>query len=89
MRNYWDDVLSLPILFVLTLVLMRRIYQNAHLRLPLGFVVAGSIYWAVLFEEFIPHFFETATSDRWDYLAYLGGALGFYFFGKRAGWVKV
>ncbi len=87
MRNYWDDVLSLPIIFVLTLTLMRRIYKKPQLQLPIRTLVAGSIYWAVLFEELIPYYFDTSTADRWDYLAYLIGALGFIFVGKREGWV--
>lgn len=85
--NYLDPFLSIPIL--LGLVLQERIFIidrffNTFSSTSYYFSILETLiittFFAIIFEEGFSRWSPNFTKDYWDYLAYAGGALIFYFF---------
>jgi hypothetical protein len=79
-HSYLDDFLAMPVVLGLTL----QIYQWIHpLRKDFVFskvqVVVAVIYFAVIFEAFLPFWSDTYTMDVLDVFCYGLGTIWFYF----------
>ena len=85
--NYLDTLLCMPIL--LGLLLQERQFIIAKFFKPTSQknyhfsileITLATILFAIIFEEGFPKWSIYFTKDYWDYVAYLIGALLFYFF---------
>jgi hypothetical protein len=76
LRSYLDDFLALPLLFFLTMVLMRFVFNKPALQLDWPMMLTGFFMLVVVFEMVMPNYSMVYTRDAWDAAAYAaGGAL--------------
>lgn len=84
---YLDPFLSMP--FLLGLILQERrclivkyfnTFKPSHYHFSILEITVATTCFAILFEEGFPRWSIHFTKDYWDYLAYMSGALIFYFF---------
>lgn len=77
-RNYYADLLCLPVLLPLVLWTLQRMKRTPNLTLNKMMIIFAWLYVSVLFEFILPHFSHQYTADYWDIMMYGIGALVFH-----------
>ncbi|TYB76030.1 hypothetical protein ES677_07305 [Bizionia gelidisalsuginis] len=80
---YLSDVLCMPIVLSACLATVRIAKQNNLISIPLGAIMALTIYYALYFEWLLPHYNSRYTADIIDVGLYVIGSGLFYTFQKR------
>lgn len=81
-RNYYADLVALPIMLSIILTILRHLKSEKNLVLSKYKVFVAFIYLSVVFEFILPYFSLRYTRDYYDLLAYAFGASIFYFYQK-------
>ncbi|MFD1615003.1 hypothetical protein [Gelatiniphilus marinus] len=80
---YLSDLLCMPFVFSLCLVVVRLINKDNTLLIPLGPIIALTVFYAMYFEWLLPQYIARYTADIIDVFLYIAGAGLFYKFQKR------
>lgn len=84
-HSYLDDILCSPIVLGFALFVQQQFtYRNAKYLLTKGMVILFVIWYALIFEVFLPISSEQFHADWLDVVAYSLGALAFFKFGNRS-----
>ena len=81
-RNYYADLVALPIMLSIILTILRHLKSEKNLVLSKYKVFVAFIYLSVVFEFILPYFSLRYTRDYYDVVAYAIGASIFYFYQK-------
>lgn len=86
LNGHLTDLLTVPAIAHLTVTVIRRFsYQKAAYRYPFSYLIFIALYAAVVFEWLMPRYSAKYTADGWDVVAYLAGAVFYYYcHGSRA-----
>ncbi len=79
-RNYFADILCLPILLSVSTLLIRYVKRAATFKLSILQICFVFLYISIVFEFVLPHFSTKFTYDIFDIFAYGLGGIIFYFF---------
>lgn len=79
-RNYFADILCLPILLSVSTLLIRYVKRAATFKLSILHICFVFLYISIVFEFVLPHFSTKFTYDIFDIFAYGLGGIIFYFF---------
>jgi hypothetical protein len=75
--SYVDDLVVMPIILTLALILLRIASKEMEFELPLTYLLAAFILFAVAFEWWIPPRNPHFTSDWLDVVCYAFGTLAY------------
>lgn len=81
-RNYYADLVALPIMLSIVLTVLRHFKNDKTLVLDKYKVLVAFIYLSVVFEFILPNLSSKYTSDYYDVIAYAIGAIIFYSYQK-------
>jgi hypothetical protein len=82
LKNYFTDLLCMPITLTISLVLLQVIKRDDRLRLTPIMIISLTIFYAYLFEYYAPSTSSNFTADWLDVLMYCIGSLFFWFWQK-------
>lgn len=83
MYFYLSDLLCMPIVLSVCLAIVRIAKKNTFLYIPLGAIIALTVYYAMYFEWILPQYNTRYTADVIDVVLYSIGSSLFYVFQKR------
>lgn len=78
-KNYFTDLLCMPVVLMLCLLGAKLIKRQAQLVLKFWLIILIAVEFIVIFEIILPKYSSRYTGDWVDGLMYIAGAVVFYF----------
>ncbi|WP_435262183.1 hypothetical protein [Tenacibaculum sp. nBUS_03] len=82
-RFYVNDFLIIPIVLSICLYVLRWSRGNKRYRVPFWIILYISLFYAIVFEYFLPQANERYTADIIDVFLYFISGILFYYLQKR------
>lgn len=76
--SYFADLLCMPFVMILVLLLIRLIKKDPYFQLSISMIVFVVIYTSLVFEGLLPQMSSRFTSDFFDVVFYIFGAVIFF-----------
>lgn len=81
-RNYFNDLLILPIVLWVVLAFLREI-KGKDAAISGGVAIALATYYSLFFEWYLPQFHPRYTGDMYDVFCYFLGTFAFLLFQSK------